>query len=721
MNAPTQQGFDYTTPFSQIGATLGGAVAKLPSAVAEGQKHEEEAQKAEQFKKQLQNLDDTKKKYVDEMKSSVGSRWTPQQWNEFESNINLVKNPDDLAQIMANDGQNMLYYNQELQTVDPSTKKMLPFFGPLERNEQFAKRVDVTKKIGFVKTLNDQQAAPAQGRAVVAQGAAMGRSGLGGTAPEAPAAPNTPDIGPGTQAAPAGPQAPATPPPAAAPAPMAAPKPATPAPQAPAQPPQQMGPTGAPTNQTPAAMAPMSVRTGLPHGTIDSQGVLRRPAGYTPPVQQPPAAPAMPDSGAGADLGNADLFGAGTAPQAVPQATPAPAAPTTPPPAVTAPATPAPTGEGMFSAKNLPDSIRSGLMGGKDNPLGAEASADLKATPTEQGDKYGPADQPKMSGSQVYQKALEAGVDDATAKELAKYAEEELSREQKGNIAADKNATEMEKAKSSMSKKQSVTFEALTPSEQETVIQIAKRRAALSKDNPGDPDQYIKDYPGFGQKGAIRAIVDNLTYEYNPDFNYGQLALDWKTKTAEASTSGRLSDTNIGKSAKKAAATTVAQNTGKAAGAKAGAASTKQSANTAQSKIDAINSAFVILNHAKNPDGSLDTKKVTPQMAIELAMSGARALYPNGQVPESIIHEIHQGTFDETVARAAAYWGLPKGGTTELNLKNMSSFLSREGTRQQQTKESALTGKAQDFTGGGDNTGTTPEAAAAKAKYNLDY
>ena len=97
-------------------------------------------------------------------------------------------------------------------------------------------------------------------------------------------------------------------------------------------------------------------------------------------------------------------------------------------------------------------------------------------------------------------------------------------------------------------------FEELTPEAQRQIRLIAERRAK----GIDPPDQYIKDFPAFGKNGSVRAVVDNLTYEINPNFNAYEGTIAYRAKRSGAEREATLSPKIIGKEAGKRYAETTA-------------------------------------------------------------------------------------------------------------------------------------------------------------------
>jgi len=126
------------------------------------------------------------------------------------------------------------------------------------------------------------------------------------------------------------------------------------------------------------------------------------------------------------------------------------------------------------------------------------------------------------------------------------------AKEAMGNLLA-------EEKQSNISSKSKTLFEELGPEDQKQIEAIAERRAK----GIDPPDQYIKDFPAFGKNGSVRALVDNLTYEINPDFNAFEAALKYQESTSHASKSGTLTPDIIKKEANRAAATSSASTRGK--------------------------------------------------------------------------------------------------------------------------------------------------------------
>lgn len=117
---------------------------------------------------------------------------------------------------------------------------------------------------------------------------------------------------------------------------------------------------------------------------------------------------------------------------------------------------------------------------------------------------------------------------------------------------------EQQEKLSNISSKSKTIFEELSPEDQKQINAIATRRAQ----GIDPPDQYIKDFPAFGKNGSIRALVDNLTYENNPDFNAVEANLKYQELTSHASKSGALTPDIINKEANRAAATSSASTRG---------------------------------------------------------------------------------------------------------------------------------------------------------------
>lgn len=122
-------------------------------------------------------------------------------------------------------------------------------------------------------------------------------------------------------------------------------------------------------------------------------------------------------------------------------------------------------------------------------------------------------------------------------KELAPYGDRG-----KNFLAGAKDLAEMQ---SKGEKSTKGIFEELSPEAQSQIRKIAERRAK----GIDPPDQYIKDFPAFGKNGSVRAVVDNLTYEINPDFNAYEGTIAYGAKRREKETEAGLTSGIVSKKA----------------------------------------------------------------------------------------------------------------------------------------------------------------------------
>jgi hypothetical protein len=198
-------------------------------------------------------------------------------------------------------------------------------------------------------------------------------------------------------------------------------------------------------------------------------------------------------------------------------------------------------------------------------------------------------------------------------------------------------------------------------------------------------------------KGKIFSTVNAM----DPAYDWTQAELDYTQGKSSASAAGGLSQDNIQSRAIQSGAIERAKLAPDIVGAKASQQATNQSAKSSQAKLDAINSAYILLEHAKDPvTGKWDTNKVGPKQAFELSMAVAKSLSPQGALSEGMTKEINQKTLVGDFSGAAAYLGWNTAGTTEANLKILNDMLEREGKQQQKTYDIATTGKTSAFIGG---------------------
>jgi len=74
-------------------------------------------------------------------------------------------------------------------------------------------------------------------------------------------------------------------------------------------------------------------------------------------------------------------------------------------------------------------------------------------------------------------------------------------------------------------------------------------------------------------------------------------------------------------------------------------------------------------------------------------LNAARLVRPTGQVGVELMREFKQGTVNENISKALAYFGLSSAGTTELNLRNIKAFVKREGELAQKTRDEYYKGE----------------------------
>jgi len=123
-------------------------------------------------------------------------------------------------------------------------------------------------------------------------------------------------------------------------------------------------------------------------------------------------------------------------------------------------------------------------------------------------------------------------------------------------------------------------------------------------------------------------------------------------------------------------------------------AATRHTAMLQDTKVTTANSAMVLINHVIDPktEKIKDMKSITPQFASELALNAARLVSPTGQVGIELQREFKQGTANENISKALAYFGLSSAGTTELNLRNIKAFIKREGELAEKTRNMDYSG-----------------------------
>jgi hypothetical protein len=229
-----------------------------------------------------------------------------------------------------------------------------------------------------------------------------------------------------------------------------------------------------------------------------------------------------------------------------------------------------------------------------------------------------------------------------------------------------------------MGKKNAQVFADLTPQQQDMIQKIAERRAKGIE----PPDQYQKDFPAMGKSGSLRAIIDNLTYEINPDFNAYEATLKYAND---------LSGTRAGSAA---AASFDARNTLERQGLTArGSASTAQAKREEQLIGTAMEARATLAPLFDTKTRTWNTMGITPQIVTELALTTAKMLAQTGQPSEGVTKALQQGTAEEQFARLAGFWGAKTGGTTQQNLTNIAETIDRLGGQAMVSREYSTSGR----------------------------
>jgi hypothetical protein len=204
-------------------------------------------------------------------------------------------------------------------------------------------------------------------------------------------------------------------------------------------------------------------------------------------------------------------------------------------------------------------------------------------------------------------------------------------------------------------KNKSLTFSSLSPEEQHLIENIAKRRA----EGTDPPNQYIQDFPAFGGRGAIRAIIDDLTYEYNPDFDATQANADYLTKQSHARTSGTLTPDIIHKRGELTHTQAKAQLEPDVVTGKVGQQARGGSARLVQTQRMAAQKALSTFDDAY--DAKIGTyRNINDPIYTDLMLDYARILAPGTAVGSDMIKEIKQGSLRGDVVGA---WNRLTGNT----------------------------------------------------------